>query len=69
MAYTTLDEAKIKELFKQAFVELLQERRELLYDLLAEIVEDAMLLREIREGQDTATVQRAEVFRLLEGVS
>jgi len=69
MAYTTLDETKIKDLFKQAFEELLQERKDLLYELVAEIIEDFALLRAIKEGEETATVGRGEVFQVLEGVS
>ena len=69
MAYTTLDETQIKELFKQAFVELLQERKDLLYELVAEIIEDFALVEAIREGEGTEPVRRGEVFRVLEGVS
>jgi hypothetical protein len=69
MSNTTLDEAQIKELFKQAFVELVQERKDMLYDLLAEVVEDALLLRAIQEGEDSATAHREDVLRVLEGVS
>lgn len=69
MAEATLDETQIKELFKQAFVELLQERKDLLYELVAEIVEDLALLRATKEGEDTATVNREEVFRVLEQMS
>ena len=69
MAYTTLDETQIKELFKQAFVELLQERKDLLYELVAEIIEDLALLEAIREGEETEPVRREEMFRILEGVS
>ncbi len=69
MSYTSLDEAQIKELFKQAFVELVQERKDMLYDLLAEVVEDALLLRAIQEGEDSATAHREDVLRVLEGVS
>jgi hypothetical protein len=69
MSYTTLDETQLKELFKQAFVELLQERKDLLYELVEEIVEDFALLGAIKEGEDTATVSRDEVFQVLEGVS
>jgi spore coat polysaccharide biosynthesis protein SpsF (cytidylyltransferase family) len=69
MPYTTLDETQMKELFKQAFVELLQEQEDLLYELVAEIIEDFALLRAIREGEDTETVRREEVFRVLEEMS
>jgi len=68
MAHTRLDETQIKELFKQALVELLQERKDLFYELVAEIVEDFALLRAIKEGEETATVGKEEVFRVLEGV-
>jgi len=56
MSYTTLDETQIKDLFKQAFIELLQERKDLLYELVAEIVKDFALLRAIKEGEETPTV-------------
>ena len=69
MSYGTLDETEIKELFKQAFVELLQERRDLFYDVIAEIVEDIALLRAIKEGEETVTVHREAVFQNLEGAS
>jgi spore coat polysaccharide biosynthesis protein SpsF (cytidylyltransferase family) len=69
MPYTTLDETQMKELFKQAFVELLQEQKDLLYELVAEIIEDFALLRAIREGEDTETIRREEVFRVLEEMS
>jgi len=63
MAHTRLDETQIKELFKQALVELLQERKDLFYELVAEIVEDFALLRAIEEGEETETVGREKVFR------
>ncbi len=69
MSRTTLDETQIKELFKQAFVELLQERKDLLHELVAEVVEDLALLSAIKEGEGTATVRRDEVSQVLEGAS
>jgi len=69
MAHTTLDEVQIKELFKQAFVELLQERKDLLYEVVEEIVEDLALVRAIKEGEETAIVGRGEVFQVLKDAS
>jgi len=69
MSFQTLDEAKIKDLFKQAMLELFQERRDLLYDLFAEVMEDVALANAIREGESTETVSRVEVFQILEGAS
>jgi hypothetical protein len=67
MSYTSLDEAQVKELFKQAILELFQERRDLLYDLFAEVIEDFALANAIKEGESTESVSRAEVFQILEG--
>lgn len=53
MAYKVLDEKQIKESVKQALVELLRERKDLLYDLVEEIVEDYALARAMKEGQQT----------------
>ena len=69
MPETTLDEARVKELLKQAFVELLQERKDLLCELVEEIVEDLALGRAIKEGEETATVSRGEVLKVLERMS
>ena len=69
MAQTTLGEAQIKDLCKQAFEEVLQERKDILYDLLAEIIEDFGLLNAIKKGEDSETVQRDEVLQVLEGKS
>jgi hypothetical protein len=65
MSPTTLDEAQIKTLFKQAVLELLREERDLIYELFVEALEDVALARAIEEGESSETVSRAEVFRVL----
>ena len=69
MSSVTLDERQIKDLFKQAVLELFQERRDLLYDLLAEVIEDLALANAIKEGESTEIVSRAKVLRILEGAN
>ena len=66
MTTTTLDEARLKGLMKEALVEVLQERGELVADLLAEFVEDVVLDRAIDEARGSDNVSRDEVFRELE---
>ncbi|HAT14748.1 MAG TPA: hypothetical protein DDZ60_00430 [Planktothrix sp. UBA10369] len=61
----TLDETKLKELFKAAIVEVLQEQKEVFSDLLAEAIEDIALENAIKEGENTETVSREEIFKLL----
>ena len=53
-----------KEVFKQAFAELLQERRDLLYDVFTEVLEDIALANAIKEGEETEIVSREQVFEL-----
>ena len=63
------DEQKTKELFKQAMLELLEERKEIFYELFADVIEDTILVHAIREGETTETVDRLEILHILEGAS
>jgi hypothetical protein len=64
-----LDDQKTKELFKQAMIELLEERKDLIYDLFAEFIEDYLLIRAIQEGERTDSASREEILEILEGWS
>ena len=65
MAEITIDESKLKELLKTAIVELLQERKEVVYDVLAEIIEDIALEKAIESGENTEPVSREAIFNIL----
>lgn len=62
----TMNDVQIKNLFKQAIVELVHERRELFIDLFTD-VEDIAMRNAIEEGLETEIVSREEVFQILEG--
>ena len=64
MQQITDDKNQLKEVFKQAFAELLQERRDLLYDVFTEVLEDIALANAIKEGEETEIVSREQVFKL-----
>jgi hypothetical protein len=66
MVEITLDETKLKELMKTAILELLQEHKEVFYDLLAEVIEDIALENAIKEGENTEPFSRDAIFKLLE---
>lgn len=61
----TSDETRIKALFKEALVEVLEQRREWFCALMAEALEDSALVQAIKEGEATEIVSRAEIFALL----
>ena len=63
---TTVDDEKLKELVKQALIEILEERQDLLSAPLAEIIEDIALARSIQEGEQSETVDRETIFSVLE---
>lgn len=64
MAYTK-EEVKLKKLLKAAVVEVLEERRDLVSDAVAEAVEDLAMVRAIREGCQSWNVSCAEVIKTL----
>jgi hypothetical protein len=67
MVAPSLSETQLKDVFKAALVEVLEERSDLLRDVLAEVMEDVALVRAIQDGEASGPVSRDEVFRALEG--
>jgi len=57
MSSITIDDNELKALLKQALIELLQEKNELLYDALVEVVEEIGLVQAIKEGQASPTIR------------
>jgi hypothetical protein len=62
-----MDESKIKNLLKEAISEVFEEKKTMLYDLFVEAIEDIALVNAIKEGEPTASVNREDIFRILEG--
>lgn len=60
------DELQLKQALKAALVEVLEERADLLRDVLAEVFEDVALAHAIREGEAGEEISRDEVFRILD---
>ncbi len=65
MTQVPSDEERLKDLFKTALVELLEERKDLLRDLIEETLEDIGLARAIEQGQRTEGASRASTQRSL----
>ena len=69
MKRTNLNRPALKRAMKEALVETLQEQRELLHDVFAEVLEDFALAEAIRAGQKTKRASRDDVFAILRGKS
>ena len=65
MATATFDEEKLRELMKSALIEALEERRDLMKEIVAEVIEDIALARAIEQGLESKPVARDEVFAIL----
>ena len=66
MKTAAIDARMLKQTVKTAIVEVLEERKDMMADLLEEALLDIGLTRAVREGEHTATVSRKEVFAILE---
>lgn len=63
----TIAEDRLKEVLKAAVVEVLEERGDLVRELVEEALEDLALARAIEEGEGSEVVGRDHVFSCLKG--
>lgn len=63
----TPQDEKLKEVFKAALIEAVQEHKEIFYDLFFEILEDIALAEAIKEGEKSPEVSKQQVFDALRG--
>jgi hypothetical protein len=63
---SSVEQEELKRVVKEAVQEVMMENSEMLRDLLAEVLEDVVLLRRMEEGRETELISRAEVMDLLE---
>ena len=66
MADSAQDVDRLKEALKAAIVEVLEERRDLVVDLIEEALEDIALVRAMEEAEGSPLASRDEVFKILD---
>jgi spore coat polysaccharide biosynthesis protein SpsF (cytidylyltransferase family) len=64
---TSIDHGKLKEIFKLAVIEAMEEKRDMVHDLLVEAMEDLAMIHAIEQGEETEVTSRDEVMDILEG--
>lgn len=62
---TNINETRIKALFKEALVEVIEENQDKFSSILVEALEDIGLSRAIKEGELSTDVSREEIFKFL----
>lgn len=66
MIKISLEEGGIKEIFKQALLEVIQERKDIFYNVLSEVIEDLALSKAILENDTFVFIRflnRKELYR------
>jgi hypothetical protein len=61
-----VEQHELKQAIKDAIKEVMLENREIVKDILVEVLEDAALLQRMEEGRQTELVGREEIMELLE---
>ncbi len=64
---TATSDAHTKELMTEVLVEMLEQKREVFYEIIIEALEDIGLARAIEEGRENEFVNKAEILELLKG--
>ena len=60
-----LDDNKLKNLMKQAIIEAIEEKKDMVHDILVEALEDVAMIHAIQDGEDSGSVSRDEIFGIL----
>lgn len=66
MSAVVIDDQTLRGLLKEALIEVMQERPELLSAMFAEAMEEVGLAEAIRQGAQTVTVAKSAVLKALE---
>jgi len=63
----TISEKQVKEVLKEVLIELLEEKRDLFFEVMLEAMEEIGLANAIREGRQDEFVSEDQVLAILRG--
>jgi len=63
----TINETQTRAMVKEVLMELFQEKRDLLFEVMLEVIEEIGLANAIREGRKNQFVSEEEIFAILRG--
>ncbi len=69
MVQLSIEEKKLKNLLKETLIEVIEQKKDLFHDIVAEAIEDIAITNAIKEGESTEFTSREEVFKIIEGKS
>ena len=63
----TISEKQAKELLKEVLIELMEEKRDLFFEVMLEAIEEVGLAKAIREGRQNEFVGEDQILAILRG--
>ena len=60
-----VDENKMKEIFKETFIELMKDKRELLHEIIVEAIEDIGMANAIKAGRKNKFIDEKKIVDIL----
>ncbi len=69
MVQLSIEEKKLKNLLKETLIEVIEQKKDLFHDIVAEAIEDIAITNAIKEGESTESISREEVINVIEGKS
>jgi len=63
----TVNEDKMKELLTDIMINMIQQRKDIFYEMIVEAIEDVGLVNAIREGRKNKFVEEKRIMDILEG--
>jgi hypothetical protein len=63
---TLINERKLKSLLKETIAEVIEERREIFYEIFSEALEDIAMLNAIKEGEKSKPVGKNKIIQILD---
>lgn len=67
MTTSPIDDVRLRALFREVLMEVLDQRRDWFLSVVTEALEDIALVQAIKEGEQTEDVSRDEIFQILRG--
>jgi len=63
----TINDEKMKDFMKEIIIEMIQEKRDIFYEIILEAMEEVALANAITEGRENNFVGEDRILELLEG--
>jgi len=63
----SINESKMKELLKEALIEMMKDKKEIFYEIVKEAIEDVGMANAIKEGRQNKFVEEQRIIEIIEG--